>query len=313
MDQRVAESPCELMLGRKVKGVRKAQGEWTITDKVERRPDSSGGTFSVGYLATHSDGTLAFVKATDIGLLSGRRDHSGALELIVKASSEQSFERQILDVCRGNNMDRVIHAIDYGEYETDETGVKEFVFFIMFEPAKGDVRSQVNLEKKNNLSWCTQALHNLSVAVQQLHNARIAHNDIKPSNLLIFDDYLQKLADLGRATSDTHMGPWDGLNYAGDLAYAAPEFLYKGVEFPNTSGKISFEVRRASDLYHLGSMGFFLVTGVSLTPSINRFLQPPHWHNNWTGTFSEVVPYLQSALSNALLFFENELPKARGQ
>src|SRR3546814_11361929 len=64
------------------------------------------------------------------------------------------------------------------------------------------------------------------VATSQLHSAFIAHNDIKPANALIFDKKIQKMADLGRATSEDFPAPHDVLNCAGDLRFAPPEQLY---------------------------------------------------------------------------------------
>lgn len=299
--------PCELLKGKLLTGD-KRDGTWTVLDKIEKRPDSTGGTFSVGYKVQHDDGTLGFLKATDTGLFTRASKNGSQLERFTRTLNEQAFERNILNVCFGNNMDRVIHAIDYGTYESSETGVRDYVFFIVFDLAKGDVRQQILHQKRQSLSWALTALHNLAVAVQQLHNARIAHNDIKPSNLLVFDDHLQKLADLGRATSDDSVGPWDGVNYVGDRTYAAPEFFYRDVTFKKLAGKIIFPVRQASDLYLLGSMAFFLVTGQTLTPLLGRYLRPEHWHTNWTGTYEDVLPYLRDALGLAMQHFQQALP-----
>lgn len=71
-------SACEFLIGKTFEGQKKP-GQWAITEKVDRAPGGSGGTFSIGYLAIHDDGTEAFVKATDIGLLTRGRT-SSALE-----------------------------------------------------------------------------------------------------------------------------------------------------------------------------------------------------------------------------------------
>lgn len=300
--------PCENLVGKTLNGTKRS-GLWHVRELVKKTVGGSGGNFSIGYKVEHDDGTPAFLKATDIGLLKDNILHKSPLEKISDALAEQKFEREILDICRGNNMDRIVHALDYGEFETTEGGVRDYVFFIVFELATGDVRQQVNREKRRDLLWATHALHNLSVAIEQLHTARIAHNDVKPSNLLIFDDRLQKLADLGRATADEKLGPWDTLKFAGDLTYAAPEFWYRAKTFPNISGKINFDVRRASDLYLLGSMGFFFIAGAALTPTLKALLRPEHNPVNWTGTFEEVLPYIREAFALALNFLDAELPR----
>lgn len=299
-------SPSENLSGREVVGS-KTGGTWRIGKKIEKDPRGSGGTFSVGYEATHEDGTEVFVKATDIGLLN-KGSNASALQQMTNAFNEQVFERTILDICQGNNMDRVVHALDYGEYETEETGVRDYVFFIIFEKAQGDVRSRYIVQRKTEFSWILNSLHNLSVAVQQLHSENIAHNDIKPSNLLIFGEQLQKLADLGRATSERVAGPWDSLPYCGDSSYAAPEFWYHTATIPQIGGRVVFDSRRASDLYLLGSMGFFFVSGEALSPMIQVCLRPEHWPTNWTGNYQDVLPYLRDGLGKAMERFDAQLP-----
>ena len=298
--------PCERLEGFYLKGERYSK-EWLVKDKVKRSPESTGGNFSVGYHVENKDGTVGFLKATDIGFLSASPDMS-ALDKTVQVMTEQQFERTILNICNGNNMDRIIHALDYGDFHTTFDGTHDVVFFIIFELAAGDVRSQAIKSHREDFSWILNALHNLSVAVQQLHSAQISHNDIKPSNLLVFDRHLQKLADVGRATSDLTIGPWDGLSYCGDRTYVAPEFWYHN-DFPNTGGKISFDVRRASDLYLLGSMAYFFVTGQALTPILQTDIRPEHQPAQWIGSYADVLPFVRSSFVSVMSYFEDELPK----
>src|SRR3546814_9276820 len=90
------------------------------------------------------------------------------------------------------------------------------------------------------------------VATSQLHSAFIAHNDIKPANALIFDKKIQKMADLGRATSEDFPAPHDVLNCAGDLRFAPPEQLYPSSHNHPELNRI--QKRMVGDLYNLGSL-----------------------------------------------------------
>ena len=297
--------PSERLEGLRLEG-NKYTSKWIVKQKVTRLPNSSGGQFSVGYSVVNENGTQGFLKATDIGFVHFQPNGT-ALDKLNQVITEQSFERAILSICNGSNMDRIVHALDFGEIETTFDGIRDTVFFIIFEKATGDVRSQAIRSGRQDFSWILNALHNLSVAVQQLHRAEISHNDIKPSNLLVFDEYLQKLADLGRATSNTTIGPWDDLPFCGDSTYMAPEFWYSR-NFPNVGGKISFEVRKSSDLYLLGSMAYFFVTGEALTPILRARLRPEHSETNWSGSFEDVLPYLRAALASSIIYFDNELP-----
>jgi serine/threonine protein kinase len=266
----------------------------------------SGGTFSVGYLVEHENGTKGFMKASDLAFLT-----SGATDVtqrIQQATTLFNFEVSVLDVCRGSNMDRIVTAIDHGEMKLTHNGTINFVFFLIFERARGDVRDKLNRLKKFDLNWSLHALHNLAVAIQQLHIARIAHNDVKPSNLLEFDDFLQKLADLGRAVRGDGSSPFDKFTIAGDRTYAPPDLQYHR-RISGLLDVVPLDVRRVTDLYLLGSMIFFFLTGSMATPIMKENLTDQFHPEQWQGTFEEVLPYWQAAFTVAIEILEENLPK----
>ncbi|MBW7911302.1 MAG: hypothetical protein H3C49_08545 [Alphaproteobacteria bacterium] len=119
-------------------------------------------------------------------------------------------------------MDKIVHALDYGEAPIVHNSVQDMVFFIIFELADGDARSVVNPDKGYDFIWALGAMHSLAVAVQQLHTKSIAHNDIKPSNLLVFAREGQKLADMGRATSEQIVSPFALHPHPGDMRGCRP-------------------------------------------------------------------------------------------
>src|SRR3546814_13825837 len=123
-------------------------------------------------------------------------------------------------------MDRVVTSLDYGDEQVAVDGNFDFIFFLIFEMADGDMRRHVTRDGEIDLLWGVTTLHNMFVATSQLHSAFIAHNDIKPANALIFDKKIQKMADLGRATSEDFTATHDVLNFEGDLRLAHPAQLY---------------------------------------------------------------------------------------
>ena len=306
----VHNTPSHELVGQTFTGA-KAGISWKVTKKVTCPKGGTGGTFSVGYVAIDQDGEEYFLKATDIGLL--RIDGGKSrLDQMREALNLQGFEREMLNICTTSGMDRIVRAVDYGELEVVHDGVKEFVFFIVFEKAVGDIRSSARDYRPTGISWIPRVVHNLAVATSQLHGKNISHNDIKPSNVLVFDAAVQKLSDLGRATCDDHRGPWDSLLAAGDSNYSAPEAWGYHYNPPMTGRRISLEYRKKFDLYMLGSLVFFLLTEQSLNVVMSIHLRPEYRQTNWSGDFAGILPYLRDVHGHAMNVMESEVKGTYG-
>ena len=283
---------------------------WEVVQKIERTENQYGGTFSVGYRARNSKtGEPAFLKATDMSLLTD--DRAGSMFQRMQAAIRMhGFERNIVELCNGNRMDRIVSHLDYGETViVQASGEKEPLFWIAFEWAEWDGRSHRAQVSNYEMSWIAKAMHNLAIGVAQLHKANICHNDLKPSNILVFDNLMQKIADLGRAVAVDVECPHDFENCLGDPRYAAPELIYSEQD-ERLSTQIS---RRANDLYLLGSMGHYFVTGTMMTPTIISKLGPEHrpfsYDGGWGDGFDKVLPYWRNAHGEAMQEMINKLPK----
>jgi serine/threonine protein kinase len=272
--------------------------------------DFSSPNYSVGFEVVRSDGQRAFMKASDLSLSTN--ETFGMLERMTTLALAQNFERAILDHCRGNNMDRVVVAIDYGDMLIEVAGYREPVFFLIFEMAECDLRVQIRDSTKLNLVSMLRTLHNLAVGLQQLHKGNVCHNDIKPANILVYTERLQKVADLGKATSPLHPAIHDEQACAGDPQYAAPELLY----FSGSGGEAAdvlptFDKRRAADLYQLGSVAFFMLLGRMVTPQVILSLRPEHCpptqDAGWQGKFCDVLPFWRTAFAQAAHSLDEQL------
>jgi eukaryotic-like serine/threonine-protein kinase len=304
----------ENLVGHELRGRKKI---WKVIERLSKdQSDRTGIFYSIGYKVESQDGHIAFMKVTDLDLLT---DSSYSVyERTRVAIQAHEFERKILEHCRGNNMDRVVVAVDFGDMVISHEQGKEPIFYLMFDLAECDVRVQVDRRSRFDLAWTLGALHDLAVAIQQLHKGEVSHNDIKPQNFLVFKDLnfrdrLQKLADLGCATSPLIASIYDHALCAGDPRYAAPEIVYAKETDVHLC---SFEARRALDVYHLGSMTYFLVTGRMLTPEVIRRLgpehRPPQEGDDWVINFVDVLPYWREAFGRALVEFKAELPVDSG-
>ena len=113
--------------------------------------------------------------------------------------------------------------------------------------ADGDVRRVLNNSQTVDLAWKLHSLHDIAVAIQQLHNIQVSHQDLKPSNILLFKEE-SKVGDLGRSTCAAIDSQYNLMPYSGDLSYAPFEILY------NQPLSDSQEQFFATDCYLLGSL-----------------------------------------------------------
>lgn len=307
----VENSPSSHLVGKTFDGA-KAGRLWHVKEKIVRSKGGTGGAFSVGYVVSDPTGKDFFLKATDIGLLRAG-DGKSKLEQMADALNLQQFEREMLDICTASGMNRIVRAVDYGELEVVHEGVKEFVFFIVFEKAVGDIRASARDYRKTGMSWIPRVVHNMAVATSQLHGKNISHNDIKPSNLLVFDTAVQKLSDLGRATCADHNGPWDKLKEPGDRTYSAPEAWGYFYVAPISGARVEHSYRKRFDLYMLGSLIYFLLTEQSLNKVMAVHLRSEYGPSSWTGDFAGIMPYLRDVHGQAMTVMDTEVLSAYGE
>ena len=200
----------------------------------------------------------------------------------------------MLEKCKSNGLSRIVTVLDSGTLPPKDGDASNVVQYLIFELADHDIRSFVDWEQTFETAWALRTMHQAAAALQQLHFVEIAHQDVKPSNVLIFENSHSKLADLGRAFDRHSTSPHDESACAGDLTYAPPELLYGYV--PQ-----DWRVRRLGcDLYLLGSLVVFFCTGVSMTHLLLNRLNDQHHYTKWGGKYSEVLPYLQKSFTQII-------------
>jgi eukaryotic-like serine/threonine-protein kinase len=276
---------------------------WRVVEQVQRLPTDTGGNFSVSYVVEGTDGRRAFLKALD---------YSSALRLpnvaeVLKAMTEgYLFERDTLDECERRRMSRIVRV--YGSGTVVDPSFAHSVDYLIFEPAEGDVRRALDAMMDFDIAWALSTCHDAAVAVQQLHAARLAHQDLKPSNLLVFGENVAKLADLGRSSRRGIAAPHDNLAVRGDLAYAPPELLYGQID-------LEWSVRcQACDIYLLGSIILFVFARTQTTAEIFRRLPAalrPHPFGTFAGNYANALPYVIDAFDEVVHDFAAQLEGLR--
>jgi serine/threonine protein kinase len=198
-------------------------------------------------------------------------------------------------------MDRVVRALGAGKTIVDGFGTAGLVEYLIFELADADVRHHLAMVGVFDLAWILRSLHHTATGLKQLHSAHIAHQDLKPSNVLVYEKRLSKIADLGCASYRGAPTRIDGFPIAGDPTYAPPEHFFNHLD-PDWRRR-----RLGGDLYLLGSMAMFFFLGEGTTPLLFSRMQPAHLPNYWGGTYEEVLPFVRNSLGEILALLRVEI------
>lgn len=289
----------ELLLGKVL-----ADG-WKVVNKIIKEGHKTGGAYSSCYEVENGERK---------GFLKGF-DYAGAEKVSDKSSLEQLqnivnafvLEREMLEICTLHNCRNVITILSHGELEVEEAGKYPKVHYLILEYAdKGDVRDALR-EERATLEFKLRSLHQLANGLNQIHKISIAHQDVKPSNIVTFQNNITKITDFGSAVSlsyDMNKLP-DHLknSYGGTWDYAPPELLYG----ETSSNEV---IRRIGcDLYLLGSMIVFYFTNSSMTGLIRANLEDSLcWTNAQNiGRYKEIRPFLIAAFEQALVDIGNDI------
>ena len=289
-----SQAPAKLLAGRTL------DNGWLVKELIDRPETSTGGHFSTSYIVHSHDGRKAFLKAMDYMRALESPDPAKSLEIMTAAFN---FERNLLEKCRENSLSRIVRVLDSGTIAAQKGNPSSVVQYLIFELADGDIRTFMEFEEGLDSAWVLRTLHQAAAALYQLHRVQVAHQDLKPSNVLIFQRNRSKLADLGRAYDLNSSSPNDGLACAGDFAYAPPELLYGRVDQ-------DWRIRRlACDMYLLGSLVVFFYTGVSMTHLLIKRVDSSHHYSEWGDGYDEVLPYLQNIFAQIVRELSQNVPR----
>ena len=283
--------PAELLLGAKL------DGGWVVTSKISKSSVDSR-YLSVCYRVERKDDKKkAFLKVLDYTLAMEQPDPSKALHELTEAFDA---EREILSQCKGSRLHRVAFSIADGTFNVEGFGVFGKVSYLIFDSADGDIRKQKELWQDLDLAWCLRSLHQSAVGLMELHGLGIAHQDLKPSKILVFNDSGCKVSDLERA-SHKYVEASEKGNFKLSIGYMAPEQWY-GWHFKNDHTD-----RFMSDIYQLGSLIFFFFIGCSATQAIDMKLSKNNAKSFTKVNFEEDLPYIKQAFGEVLFDLKKRL------
>jgi eukaryotic-like serine/threonine-protein kinase len=273
-------------------------------------PELTGGCFSLQCIVERQVGTKnrerAFLKVID-PFKAAMMFEGNVMKGLKAATDAHAMETSILDVCKKAKLDRIVKVLQSGQLPPAEAGRLPCPY-ILFEIADGDLRKLVGGGQGFDVAWKLRVLHDVAVGLQQLHQEKIAHQDLKPSNVLVFNDSGEgaKIGDLGRSSRQGFVAPHDSDAVAGARSYAPPEQAY-GFMAPRWEDR-----RESCDLYHLGSLAFYLLCGkvpnehyVSTLP---MDLLPRIWRGSGKTDYRTALPFFIASLTSFISEVRDDFP-----
>ncbi len=167
----------------------------------------------------------------------------------VNEASIQRFEREVQITCKLNNP-HTVAIYDYGRTPED-------VFYYAMEFLDGiNLQALVDQYGPQPEGRVVSILRQICASLYEAHSMGLVHRDIKPANIMLNrrggEPDVVKVLDFGlvKAVDDAKEAEQSGGAMAGTPLYMSPE----AIQTPDS-------VDACSDLYAVGAVGYFLVTG----------------------------------------------------
>ncbi len=208
-----------------VKGAMQSVGNYDLLEKI-----AEGGMGAIYRGRDRRSGSVVAVKIMPA--------HMAANPVLLKR-----FEQEFRAASRLDHPN-IVRALDYGDSGTSP--------FLVLEYVEGESLGQ-KLEREGRMPE-SEAIRIIAQVAQGLHRAHkqnLIHRDVKPDNILIRNDGVAKLADLGLVKeADTDLNLTRTGRGLGTPHFMAPE------QFRNAKGA---DIR--CDVYSLGATLYMMVTG----------------------------------------------------
>lgn len=275
---------------------------WKVLSEHARTGTATGGTYSI-CLDVERDGVRYFMKALDFNAHLRKKDVDGdptkALNLM---TAQHLYECQLCEICNKGNITKVVHVVETGSEFVDRINVQ--VPYLVFEKADMDAHEFLDVSDRMDFVWKLHSLHEVALGLYQLHQRNITHQDVKPSNILLFGKE-SKLGDLGRSFCETIKSPFEGDQFPGDQTYCPPEKRY------HRHIESSWEQRCLTDCYLLGSLLTYYLTRESMNAIMDRNMPSSMHPSVFNGRWEEVEGPLKNAFQYALCEIESAIPYKR--
>ena len=184
---------------------------WYVSSRVQKAPGATGGFFSVCYKVT-KDGEKGFLKAFNFSqFLNLARQHGHnrqIVDVIGDMITAYRYERDLSALCKRRHVTKVAFVRAASEQIVPGYPITVVPYLIFDVADGGDVRSQLSFASTLESEWKLRSLHSVAVGLKQLHGIDVSHQDLKPSNVLLFRGELGLIRFRGHRPK----GGYDGQN-----------------------------------------------------------------------------------------------------
>ena len=270
--------------------------KWKVTKQLTK--SGTGGNFSVCYLAEYN-GKEYFLKALDFSSISAVG--TNFIDEMSARMNEFRYERDLSNYCKEQCVNKVVVIAGSGE-ENFSNYIIGNVAYLVFEKADCDVRKFMDISNTTDIAWCFKSLKDIAIGLRDLHNIGVSHQDLKPSNILVFENE-SKISDLGRSMCEKLKGPYNDWIYSGDQTYAPLEVFYRYI-WTNDWHLQNY----ITDCFLLGNLITFYLTGSTVTALMGNFLPHDLLPGIYKGSFKAIETNLIEAYQKVLDCIETSLP-----
>jgi serine/threonine protein kinase len=186
--------------------------------------------------------------------MSGEYQGEFALKRVLNPKRHDRFRREI-DAVKRLMHRNIIKLIDHSALD-DAGGASDKQFLVMPIARNGDLSKRVSLYR-DSIDSVLPVAKQLADALRVAHGAGVIHRDVKPENVLFADvDHEPWLTDFGICLLREEPRITESREVVGPWAFMAPEL--------EDGGKL--EVNPAADVYSLGKVVYYMVTGGTVLP-----------------------------------------------
>lgn len=194
--------------------------------------------------------------------ISNKRDNNNSVSY-----GNKRFYREIdaLIECKKRHIHNVVSIASFGQLSCKVKKQKgnnsSFLFpFYTMDYASGDLKNYLenhDIPLGDKIELCLQIANGL----KELKDMGFYHRDLKPDNILMFDD-IWKIGDLGLIAYRDEDCAYDRKNeFIGPKGWLSPEAMNKYLQYDTNKYKFDCKIDHQSDVFQLGKVFWYILQG----------------------------------------------------